>query len=415
MPPRLPRRLALLSLAHFSVDAYSSFVPPLLPLLMTKLGLSLTGVGTLLAFSSFASSLSQPLFGWLSDRIHRPWFVAFGPLVAALFLSSVGLANSFWALAALMLLGGFGAAAFHPQGASLAAESTQRRGLAISTFVSGGTVGFSLGPLYAVSVVALVGLERTWMAALPGLVISAVLLAWFARVSSHPRAIRPRPALSELRAVARPLTLLYFAVVFRSAVSFGFMTYLPIWLNRRGFSIEAGGALLTTYLASGAVGGFLGGWMADRWGGRRVVIQSFLGALPLYFGFLLLPGVAGIVSLALGSLMLQGSLPVNVVMGQELSPRHASTISSLLMGAAWGVGILLVGPTGALADRFGLPVALACLASLLIGGLCCGLALPDIRRKPAAPPELVVPALVTDAPAPLASPTALEVEAKPSR
>jgi predicted MFS family arabinose efflux permease len=64
MRARVPPRLALLTAAHFSVDAYSSFLTPLLPLRVSKPGMSLTQVGTLIALSSFTSSLSQPLFGW---------------------------------------------------------------------------------------------------------------------------------------------------------------------------------------------------------------------------------------------------------------------------------------------------------------------------------------------------------------
>jgi hypothetical protein len=67
-----PRRLALLSLAHFSIDGYSSFVPPLLPLLIANLHLSLTMVGILLVASSVSSSFSQPLFGRIADRLRRP-------------------------------------------------------------------------------------------------------------------------------------------------------------------------------------------------------------------------------------------------------------------------------------------------------------------------------------------------------
>jgi MFS transporter, FSR family, fosmidomycin resistance protein len=398
MPRQIPRRLALLSLAHFSIDGYSSFVPPLLPLLIAKLHLSLTMVGVLLAASSVSSSFSQPLFGWIADRLHRPWFVAFGPLVAAIFLSSVGVASSYGMLMALMFLGGLGAAAFHPQGATLAIETAKRRGLALSTFVSSGTLGFSLGPIFAVSTVAAVGLERTWIAAIPGLVIAALLLFWFQQAAPRAQAKGPRPTLSELRPVARPLTLLYFCVVFRSAASFGFMTFLPIWLNNQGASIQTGGLVLTAYLAAGALGGFFGGWLSERVGGRRVVIQSFLGALPLYYGFVLLHGPAGIVSLVLGSFVLQGSLPVNVVLGQELSPRHSSTIASLLMGAAWGFGMLLVSPTGALADAHGLRIALGCLAVTLVGGLACALALPDIRRVPVSvPPDFIEPAVAVEA------------------
>jgi FSR family fosmidomycin resistance protein-like MFS transporter len=369
-------RLALLSFAHFGIDAYSSFFPPLLPLLMDRLHLSLTRVGALVALASLASSFSQPLFGLLADRLRRPWFVGLGPPVAAVFLASVGVATSYPMLVALLMLGGLGVAAFHPQGAVLASEEGGRRSLAMSIFITGGTLGFALGPLYAVGMVGLLGLERSWLAALPGLALGAVLLARFARLPAPAHARAARPALSELRPVVRPLALLYVAVVCRSAVSYGFMTFLPIHLHARGWTLEAGGAVVTAYLALGALGGFLGGWLAERIGGRRVVVISFVGATPLFAAFLLLPDTPGLVCLVAGSFILQASLPVNVVLGQELSPRHSSTISSLLMGAAWGVGALLISPIGALADHRGLAVALTALAALLAVGLGCALALP---------------------------------------
>ncbi len=380
MPRFLARRLALVSLAHLSVDAYSSFFTPLLPILLSKLRLNLAQVGILVALSSLASALSQPLFGWLSDRVRRPWFVAFGPLVAAVFLSAVGLAPNFAALVALMMIGGLGAAAFHPQAAVLASSLSKRSSLSYSFFVTGGTIGFSLGPVFAVGVVGAFGLERTWIAAAPGLVMAALLIFWFSRVPPVSPGTLVRPRLGELRPVARTLALLYGAVVLRSAVSFGFMTYLPIYLHQRGFSVRAGGGFLAAYLLSGGVGGFLGGWLADRWGGRQVVVRSFLVATPLYLAFLLLPLELGLGCLVFGSLALQTSLPVNVVMGQQLSPRHSSTISSLLMGAAWGIGTMMVGPTGWLADAKGLPFALTVLSCLLPVGCVCAASLPDIRR-----------------------------------
>src|SRR6185436_1696008 len=256
-------RLALVSIGHFTVDAYSSFFTPLLPLMVKKLGLSLTLAGALVALAAMASSFSQPLFGWVSDRMRRPWFVATGPLIAALFLSSVGLAPSFGALVAVLMIGGFGVAAFHPQSAVLAREATSRPGPAMSLFVTGGTLGFALGPMFAVTVAGRFGLERTWIAAIPGVAMALLLLIWFSRVTPAARQRGPRPAFSELRPVARSLVLLYFVVVARSAVSYGFMTFLPLHLARRGFTVETGGYLTTAYLALGAVGGLLGGWMAE--------------------------------------------------------------------------------------------------------------------------------------------------------
>ena len=391
----IPPRLALLALGHFTVDSYSSFFSPLLPLLVSRLNLSLTGVGALVALASIASSFSQLAFGYFSDRLHRPWFVALGPLVAAAFLSAVGLAPSFGALVSLLVLGGLGVAAFHPQGAVLASGLSTSRSLAMSTFVTGGTLGYALGPLFAVAVVGWLGLERTWVAGVPGAAIAILLLSQFGRLDSQPRLVGPRPTIAELGPVARPLTLLYFAVVCRAAVSYGFMTFLPIHLSHRGYSVGTGGAVLTAYLALGALGGFLGGWLSDRWGGRRVIRASFAGALPLYVAFVFLPDRVGIPLLVLGSFILQGSLPVNVVLGQELSPRHSSTISSLLMGAAWGLGALLIGPIGALADAHGLGNALLVLASLLAVGLGCAIALPTGARAGDVP-ELAQPVLASE-------------------
>ena len=391
----LTSRLALVSIGHFTVDAYSSFFTPLLPLMVKKLGLSLTLAGVLVALAAMASSFSQPLFGWISDRMRRPWFVATGPLVAALFLSAVGLAPTFAALVALLMIGGLGVAAFHPQSAVLAREATARPGPAMSVFVTGGTLGFALGPLFAVSIAGRWGLERTWIAAIPGLVIAGLLFLWFARVTPRARQQGPRPALSELRPVLVPLTLLYGVVVARSAVSYGFMTFLPLHLDARGFSVETGGYLTSAYLALGAVGGLFGGWMAERRGGRAVVVASFLWATPLYLGFLLLPDRWGIASLIAGSFVLQTSLPVNVVMGQDLSPRHSSTISSLLMGGAWGIGALLVSPVGALADRFGIRGALFALSAMLVIGFAFAVALPDLRARRAPLVEPMSPSAVS--------------------
>lgn len=373
-------RLALLSFGHFTIDAYSSFFSPLLPLLVVKLDLNLTLVGSLVALSSLASSMAQPLFGLISDRMRHPWFVGVGPLVAAVFISSLGLAPSYGVLVALLLCGGLGVAAFHPQAASLAGEVSSKRGMAMALFVTGGTLGFSMGPLLAVATVQTFGLERSWVAAVPGVVIALFMMSWLPKVRPARRPEVERPRLAELRPVLRPLVLLYFAVATRSAVSYGFMTFLPLHLTSRGYSLAQAGGMVSIYLLFGALGGFLGGWLADRWGGRRVVVASFLGGTPLFFAFLFLPDPASFVCLVVGSFVLQTSLPVNVVMGQELSPRHASTISSLLMGAAWGLGALLISPIGALADARGLHAALFALAFVLLAGLLVALALPRVPR-----------------------------------
>ena len=92
LPTFFTRRLAVLTLGHFTIDAYSSFFLPLLPLLALRLGLNYAMVGGLTAMASISSSFLQPPFGLLADRLRRPWFVALGPMIAAVFMASIGLA-----------------------------------------------------------------------------------------------------------------------------------------------------------------------------------------------------------------------------------------------------------------------------------------------------------------------------------
>jgi FSR family fosmidomycin resistance protein-like MFS transporter len=376
MPRHFTPRLGLLTFGHLTIDSYSSFFSPLLPLLVTKLHLNLTMVGSLVALASIGSSFSQPAFGWLSDRMARPWFVVLGPLTAAVFMSSLGLATSYGALVALLMLAGLGVAAFHPQAAVLASEVSTRRNLSMATFITGGTIGFSVGPMFAVGIVSAFGLDHTWIGAFPGIVASGLLLTWFTRATPRMRRHEKPPPLRALRPILHPLSMLYVATVARSAVSYGFMTFLPLYLTGRGFGLARSGAILSGYLLMGALGGFFGGWLSERIGGRTVLRASFIGAMPLYVAFLLTPDAIGIPCLIAGAFLLQSSLPVNVVLGQELAPEHSSVISSLLMGAAWGVGALLIGPVGALADRRGIHTGLASLAITLMIGLVAAALMP---------------------------------------
>lgn len=367
----LNRRLIVLAAGHFTIDAYSSFFLPLLPLLVQRLGLNYAMVGGLTALASVSSSFSQPLFGVLADRLRRPWFVVAGPLLAALFMSAIGLSSSYAMLVGLLIMGGFGVAMFHPQTAKLAGASSPQRGLAMSFWVTGGTLGWALGPAFATATVNRFGLDHTWVAVFPGLLMCGSLAFWFGRLAPAGSTRRQDAPISGLRPVLRPLVMIYFTVVCRSAVSSGFATFLPLWVHAHGGTVTQGGVLTTVYLTFGAMGGFIGGWLADRFGGRRVVRRSFMFAIPFYALFFILHGVPSVVALLVGYTIMQASLPVNVVLGQELSPRHAGIISSLLMGAAWGLGALLVYPIGAFADRVGLDRALLLLSSLIVVGALC--------------------------------------------
>ncbi|MCS6954040.1 MAG: MFS transporter [Bryobacterales bacterium] len=371
--------LVLLSGAHFVIDLYSSALGALQPLLNEKLRLSLTQAGILGGVFVFSSSVLQPVYGWLSDRFPTRLFTVLAPAVAGLFLSALGLAPSYAWLLLLVLAGGAGIAAFHPQASALAAAtSAHGRGRAMAVFVSAGTLGLSLGPAYFTRMATELGLARSWWAALPGVLLSA-LLAVFLRGShqvpcGRRRSFDGRP----LAAVWRPLALLYALVFIRSIVQITYAQLLPLYLKlERGFSLAAANYALTLYLASGALGGFLGGHLADRFGARGVIQVSMIGSAPLLLLFFFADGLLALAGLALGGFVLLFTIPVNVVMAQELAPAQAGTVSALMMGFAWGTaGLIFVPLVGWCSDQWSLHDTLAGLLAFPVLGFFLARRLP---------------------------------------
>lgn len=366
---------------HFVVDAYGNMYAPLLPLLIPQLGLSLKTVGVLAMCYQLASSVSQLGFGTLADRWRPRVLLMGGPILSVLVLSGIGAATTVPILAALLLVGGLGGAAFHPPAAALVhAISGRRQGLAMSTHISGGSLGFALAPLVFAPAVVALGNSWAWLVALPGLVALSYTLRLMRRVPI-PRK-HEHQSWSNLRPYARPLTLLYLIVVLRTLTANSLSVFLPVLLTRQGMGVSEASAAVSFYLFVSTIGGFLGGPMADAYGARRVIMWSLVASVP----FLLLgqttSGWTLTLLISVGGFLLQSTLPVNVTFGQQIAPVSAATVSSLMMGFAWGVGSLLAPVVGILGDRLGLNVALSLTA--LVPLLAAGFAAPLPKSVPAS-------------------------------
>jgi len=358
--------VALLSTAHFVTDSYSSFLIPLLPLLTLRLHLTPTQAGLLIPTMMITTSLMQPVYGMISDRYLKRSMAVFGPLVAAIFFSLIGLADTLPLLVTCIVIGGIGIGSFHPQSAALvSASSLNRRGSTMSIFSSAGTVGVAVGPVLITSIVATVGLERSYIAMIFGIVMSALLWRYCPSLDAR-RAPGTQPLHRDLRRVWGPLALLYFCVVLRSSVHVGIQTYLPFMLTSEGLRLTEIGWVLSGFIFFGGVGGLFGGSLADRWGARRVSMITLLLAAPFLVAALLVGGLTSYVLLAIGGTFLNVCVPVNVVMAQRLVPGGASTVSALMMGFAWGVGALLTPFTGILTSRIGFANALIVVSLLPI-------------------------------------------------
>src|SRR5262249_31405488 len=138
--------------------------------------------------------------------------------------------------------------------------------------------------------------------------------------------------------------------------------------------------ITSAYLIGGALGGFAGGNLADRFGGRRGIILSMIGSLPFLFLFVFTTGTVSLAGLILGGLILLFTLPVNVMMRQALAPANAGTVSALMMGAAWGsAGIVFIPLTGWISDHYSMQTAFAGLVIAPLIGSVLALKLPKAR------------------------------------
>jgi FSR family fosmidomycin resistance protein-like MFS transporter len=385
-PFGLHRTVLLLAATHFIVDGYGNILAPLLPLLITTLGLSLFAAGTLQMCFQLANSVSQLAFGRLADRWRPRVLLLTGPILCVSILPLIGLAPSAIMLAVVLLIGGLGGAAFHPPAAALVHQhSGQQRGWAMSVHITSGTLGQSVAPLVFAPFVQRYGLSATPLLIVPALlVLGAVLLRRMPPIDRLQEA-QNGGGLQSLRPYARPLTLLYFIIVLRTLTTSSFSTFVPVMLTQRGLSLAQAGTAVSVYLFATGLGGFFGGPAADRFGPRRVIILSLIAAVPFLAVASLLSGLPFVITLATGGFLLQSTLPVNVTFGQTIAPISAATVSSLMMGFAWGVGGLVVPFVGMLADHIGIEHTLMVMSVVPLVAAALALPLPSRHRAPSLP------------------------------
>src|SRR3954469_18629875 len=171
------RGLAFLASGHAVADLCQGAVPALIPFLIAERGYSYGAVGALLLFVTVGSSIIQPAFGAVSDRLSLSWLMPIGVALAAIGIGLAGVAPSFGLTAAAVGIGGLGVAAFHPEGARYANyASGSRRGTGMSLFSVGGNTGFALAPVLITPAVLVFGLSGTLLVAILPAVAAVVLM-----------------------------------------------------------------------------------------------------------------------------------------------------------------------------------------------------------------------------------------------
>src|SRR6266581_4369021 len=143
------RLIALLALGHLVIDTNQGSLAAVLPFLKSVHGLSYAEAGIIVLVANITSSIIQPLFGYLADQAVRRWLLPLSVFLSGVGLGLTGVAPGYGVVLLLVVVMGFGVAAYHPEGYRTAASvAGDRKATALSWFSLGGHVGVALGVLF---------------------------------------------------------------------------------------------------------------------------------------------------------------------------------------------------------------------------------------------------------------------------
>lgn len=379
--------LICLALMHLLVDTCAQLVEPVWPVLRDVYALA--GAGALsLAFvlQSMPTSLSQGLFGYLRDSRRTAWLLWAGPLLGAVCMSAIGMTESRWVLGCLLLAGGLGIGAFHPEAAVAAGRALpEHRTRALSVFMLGGALGLSLGPTLSGAIVNLWGLKALIVLA-PLLAVVIAVLWTVGRLGELSPPAREsgteRPPAFDGRG---GLALAIFLVCsLRLVPNMAVNKVLAFTLDRQGLNELQIGLYQTLFLAAAGCGMFA---MAFRfptgWERRFMIVCPLLG-VPLLFvlGLEQCPPWVFLGTLILTGVTLWGTTPAMVSYAQQQFPNGAGMASAITMGLAWGLGGLIQAPITAHYSATSSPQqAFTALIPALLLSAFGALLLPAVRTQ----------------------------------
>ncbi|EMS78268.1 MULTISPECIES: MFS transporter [Desulfotignum] len=348
-------RVALISFSHFVHDLYSSFLPPLLPLIIEKLSLTLSQAG-LLSFVMQVPAMLNPLIGLFADnkKVAR-WLVILAPSFTALPMSLIMAAPSYFLLLILLFLSGISAALYHvPSPVLVAGYSGIRKGRGMSLFMSGGELARTLGPMVAVAALAWLGVDRFYLVF--GLAVMTSVLLWLTLESppEKPEVRRNgslKQAYVEIRHVLKPLSGILAA---RAGMHASMGIFLSVFIKEQTGSLWYGGAALALYEAFGVAGVLSAGTLSD-WIGRRKVLFWALATAPVTL--LLFVHTTGF--LKIGMLVITGfsvlsTTPVMLAIVQDNAQNHPSAANGMFMMVSFAVRSFAVVVVGAVGDMAGM-------------------------------------------------------------
>jgi MFS transporter, FSR family, fosmidomycin resistance protein len=354
-----------IALSHFMVDTFNASRP----VLLTYLGLGESRIALYSTIYIWASALTQPIFGWISDRTGPRWLAAGGVFWMTAFYSAALFFPGNTGLTCL-IIAALGSSAFHPVGAVQATlrgrELLQGRDTtATSFFFMAGQFGHFIGPIITGLILASYKIPGMFIIPVISIPIGFALMNRLRANQPHPKVSANTPARAH--AGITFIIVLMLVASLQSWAQANMVNLIPKYIKDLGQGATVYGSMAGLFMGGSALGNVLGGYYGDRYPkGVVAAIVLFLSAIPIYVTsmigwswwlFLLVP-LAGALTGAVHSIM--------VVLAQRIIPGGMALASGLILGFIFSSGALGLLYTGHLAELYGFPYVLTLTTGMVV-------------------------------------------------
>jgi MFS transporter, FSR family, fosmidomycin resistance protein len=396
-----PRVVGPVTVGHGINEFFAIVIPPIIPLLVSDLGITYGQAGFLLTIFFVMYSIFQLPAGILADRIGKIRIMIVGliGMSGAIFFASV--ADGYGMLLVAQTLAGIGGSTFHPTGMSIISdvETHKTEGKAMGVFGFGGALGTMSSPLVVGGLAAVAGWRIALLgAALLGILVTLLSVPFLIASTSDGdstlrtdggRSLPARGLLQPLKElidvpITRGIVLLFFITLILSLQHRAIQTFTTSYIAAEtGTSTSVGNLAFFTLLVGGSLASLWAGDLADRFNrellgagaaiATAVLVSATLLVTRLFSG---IPVKVLIAILALWfaiiGVMMYASYPVkNALVSEQADTASSGSLFGVIQtasaaGSASGPAIF-----GVLATEWGVVTAFPAIAgvSVVLAGL----------------------------------------------
>lgn len=362
-------KVLTISISHFIHDVYTSFLAPLLPLLIEKLGISYTQAG-LLDVVRKIPSLFNPLIGLMADRVCVKYLIILAPAASTITSSLLGVAPSYPIILILLFTTGISSSLFHvPSPVAIKRFSGDKTGLGMSFYMVGGEFARSIGPLLITAAVTYWGLEGSYKVMPLGLIASVFLFLKLRNVTeivNSSSKIKQKRNIGEVKKLIPLFYTIAGFVLFRASMKSALTLFLPLYLTWKGESLWLAGISLSVFQFAGAGGTLLAGFVSDKIGRRTTLLITSVVSPFLMWAFIYSNSIFVFPILIITGILVFAQGPVLLALFQDTNTTQPSFVNGIYMTINFAVNSIMVLFVGVLSDFIGLDLTFKISAILAL-------------------------------------------------